>query len=395
MNRFVYDIPTKLFFGEGQIKHLRNLASSFGKNILFIYGGGSIKRNGLYDKIHSTLKGFNLIELDGVESNPKIKLVEVGISLCLDHQIDLILAVGGGSTIDTGKLISAGAVSKESPWDLVNNPKLITGSLPLITIGTIAGTGSEMNGNAVISNTETNEKINFYSYHFFPVFAICDPTYTYTVPKVLTAAGAIDTMSHVIEMYFQKEQGTFIQDGISEAVMKACLHYLPIVLENPEDFESRANLMWASTTALNRLTSFGKRGDYSLHHIEHVLSAHYNVSHALGIAILMPRWLAYILNDETVPLFNKFAKNVLSMKVSSIPFKTAKEAVLELYNLIANSGLPVTLPDVLITDNHLFQQIAKESEKMLTNSFVALNSSDINQILEDSMTPGIVFRNLN
>lgn len=392
MNRFVYDIPTKLFFGEGQIKHLSNLANSFGKNILFIYGGGSIKRNGLYDTIYSNLKDFNIIELDGVESNPKIELIEKGINLCLEYQIDLIVAVGGGSTIDTGKLISAGVVSKESPWDLVTNPKLITGSLPLIAIVTIAGTGSEMNGNAVISNTETNEKINFYSYHFFPKIAICDPTYTYKVPKLLTAAGAIDTMAHVIEMYFQKEQGTFIQDGISEAVIKACLHYLPIALETPEDFEARANLMWASTTALNRLTSFGKRGDFSLHHIEHILSAYYDVPHALGIAILMPRWLAHILNDETIHLFNKFAKNVLGMEVSSTSYKTAKEAVLKLYDFIESSGLPISLPDVDIIDDQLFQQMAEESEKMLDNSFVTLNTTDVIQILEDSLTPGITFR---
>lgn len=391
MNRFVYDIPTKLFFGEGQIKHLRKLANSFGKNILFIYGGGSIKRNGLYDTIFSSLEDFNIIELKGIESNPKIELIEKGIALCLEHNIEMILAVGGGSVIDTGKLISTGAVSKESPWDLVKNPKLITGSLPLITIVTISGTGSEMNGNAVISNTKTNEKINFYSYHFFPDIAICDPTYTYNVPNTLTAAGAIDTMAHVIEMYFQKEQGTFIQDSISEAVMKACLYYLPIVLENPENYEARANLMWSSTTALNRLTSFGKQGDFSLHHIEHTLSAYYDVPHALGIAILIPRYLAHILNNESLPLFEKFTKNVLNIEISSTPFESAKEAIMLLYNLIETSGLPITLPEVGIKDVCLFEKMSADSAKMLTNSFVPLNSSDINQILNDSMTQGVTF----
>lgn len=392
MNRFVYDIPTKLFFGEGQIKHLNNLAKSFGKNILFLYGGGSIKRNGLYDLIYSHLAEFNLIELNGIEANPKIELVEKGINLCHEHHIDLILAVGGGSVIDSGKLISAGAMSKTPPWTLVKNPKLILDSLPLMAITTISGTGSEMNGNAVISSSDTNEKINFYSYHFFPDFAICDPTYTYEVPPALTAGGAIDTISHAIEMYFQEEQGTFIQDGISESVMKACLHYLPTVLKSPRDYESKANLMWASTTALNRLTSFGKRGDYSLHHIEHILSAYYDIPHALGIAILMPRWLAYTLNANTVSVFNKFAKNVLGLEVSSTPYKTAKEAILMLYDFIESSELPLTLPEVGITDQQLFAKMAEEAEKMLNNSFVTLNDYDVTQIFEDSMTPGVTFR---
>ncbi|MDD4376905.1 MAG: iron-containing alcohol dehydrogenase, partial [Eubacteriales bacterium] len=276
MQNFNYSIPTKIYFGKGQIKNLSRI-KEIGKRVLMVYGGGSIKKNGIYNKALDILKenDIEVFELAGVEPNPKIESVREGVTLCLENKIDVVLAIGGGSTIDCSKIIAAGAKFKGDPWELVLDGGKIKSALPVVTILTLAATGSEMDAFAVISDMSKNEKLGTGSDFVKPAFSILDPEYTFSVSKRQTAAGTADIMSHVFEVYFTREKDGFIQARFCESILKTCIKYGPIALENPEDYEARANLMWASSLAINGLLSYGADVQWRVHPIEHELSAFY------------------------------------------------------------------------------------------------------------------------
>ena len=219
MENFDFKAYTEMLFGKGQISKLPEVINRYGKNVLLAYGGGSIKRNGIYDEVKKLLKDCNVIELDKIEPNPRIETVRRGVSLCKENNIDVILAVGGGSTIDCAKVVAAGAFYDKDPWDLVTNPEKIDKVLPIVTILTLAATGSEMNGNAVISKMDTNEKLGTASINMKPQVSILDPEYLYTLPSIQTAAGTADIMSHVFENYFKNTEGAFVQDKFSEGLL--------------------------------------------------------------------------------------------------------------------------------------------------------------------------------
>ncbi len=279
MDNFVFHAYTQMNFGKGQIEKLPELLKAYGRNVLLTYGGGSIKKNGIYDKIYEILKDFNIVELGGIEPNPKIESVELGVKLCKENNIEVILAVGGGSTIDCSKVIGAAYYYNGPAWDIVKNPGLIEKVMPIVTVLTIAATGSEMNKNAVISNMATNEKIGTASMKMIPQASILDPEYLYSLPAIQTSAGVADIMSHVFESYFKKCEDAFIQDKFSEGILEACIKYCPIALKEPTNYEARANIMWASSMALNGLCGAGKAGSWSCHPIEHELSAFYDITH--------------------------------------------------------------------------------------------------------------------
>ncbi|MBQ4234744.1 MAG: iron-containing alcohol dehydrogenase, partial [Firmicutes bacterium] len=244
MINYVHDIPTKVYFGKGQICHLDESLRPYGKNILLTYGGGSIKKTGLYDQIMAILKdgGFNVTELSGIEPNPRIESVARGIKLCKDNDIDAVLAVGGGSTIDCSKAICGGVFFEgDDLWSMVKERKVPKKSLPLVVILTISATGSEFDAGAVISNMTTNEKLSASFRH--PAVSICDPEYTYTVSKYQTASGAADIMSHIMEDYFSVTPDSDLADGICETVLKSVIRNLPVALAGPDNYEARANLM--------------------------------------------------------------------------------------------------------------------------------------------------------
>lgn len=387
MNNFVYDIPTKIFFGEGQLKKLPKLVDPFGKKILLVYGGGSIKRSGLYDEILQHLSECEVFELSGIEPNPRIESVRKGGELCKEHDIDLVLAVGGGSVIDAAKAIAAAAKYEGDPWEFVLDRRLITAALPLITVLTLSATGSEMNFHSVITNFDTKEKIGTGNYYTYPHASILDPTYTYSVPNNQTAAGTADIMSHTFENYFSSTQTAYLQDRLAEDILKLCIHYLPIALEEPENYEARANLMWAATTALNGTTSFGKGGAWSCHAMEHILSAYYDITHAVGLAILTPRWMAYVLNNETVDRFATYAHNVWQIPMTEDKFAMAHEAIDKTYQFFADSGLPMTLPEVGIDETYL-EEMAEKVAPRLTQSYVPLKAEDVLAIYQACLTPG-------
>lgn len=381
MDNFIFHAYTKMLFGKGQIKMLPEAIHEFGHRVLLVYGGGSIKKNGIYDSIHELLFGDTLIELAGVEPNPRIDTVRKGIRLCRDNQIDVILAVGGGSTIDCSKAIAAGYFYDGDPWDLVEDHSKINRVLPVVTILTLAATGSEMNKNAVISNPEKNEKRGMASLKMIPKISILDPQYLYSLPAIQTAAGTADIMSHVFESYFKREKGAFIQDRFSEGILEACIKYCPIALEHPDDYEARANLMWASSMALNGLTGSGKGGPWSCHPMEHELSAFYDITHGVGLAILTPRWMRYILNEDTVDKFVEYGVNVWKLDRTIDRYVLANMAIDKTYEFFQKINLPMTLSEVGINDEK-FDIMAEHAVKFggLKDAYVPLKKDDVVKI---------------
>lgn len=391
MKNFNFHAYTEILFGEGQIEKLPEKLAAYGKNVLLVYGGGSIKKNGIYDRLCSLLGDFHITELPGVEPNPKIETVREGVRLCRENKTDVVLAVGGGSTIDCSKAIAGAVFYEGDAWDIVEDNTKITEVLPIVTVLTLAATGSEMNKNAVISNMSQNKKLGTSSMKFIPQVSVLDPTYTYGVSRLQTASGTADIMSHVLENYFKSEPDTFIQDRISEGILETCIHYCPAALKQPDDYAARANLMWASTLALNGLCGSGKGQSWTCHPIEHELSAFYDITHGVGLAIVTPRWMRYILNETTVDRFVDFAVNVWHLEpagaVSDLSLaqkmSLAEQSIVCLEQFFKDCGLPSTLSEVGIDRTHLREMSeAAVLHGGLENAYVPLTPEDVEHILE-------------
>lgn len=403
---FNYVVRTDVRFGKGQIKSLPELVAKYNKdslgllgtinsnehpNVLLVYGGGSIKKNGIYDDAIKGLEACKVIELNGIEPNPKIDKIREGAKLCKENNIDVVVAIGGGSVIDSSKMIAAGAFYEGDPWDMVLDSKKIGKVLPVIAILTISATGSESNKNAVISNMETNEKLGTSSKEFIPRAAICDPTYLYSLPAMQTAAGTADIMSHVFEQYFRKDTGAYLTQSFCESILKTCIKYCPVALQEPDNYEARANLMWASTTALNSLMSCGTSGAWTCHPIEHELSAYYDITHGVGLAIITPRWMRYILNKDTVLKFAQYGHNVWNIRGEVYDIETlskgelsiiANEAINRTEMFFEACGIPMTLTEIGIDESKI-DLMAEDTIKYndLSNAFVPLTKEDVSKIL--------------
>ena len=386
MNNFYYNIPTQVFFGKGQIKNLGKNLKKLSDRVLLVYGGGSIKKNGLYEKVIDELKnsGIEWKELPGVEPNPRIQSVRKGADLCKEYQLGAILAVGGGSTIDCSKAIASGACYDGDPWDQVLDSRKITKALPVASVLTLAATGSEMDGYAVISDLEKNEKWGTGSEITKPVFAIMDPEYTFSVPKNQTAAGTADIMSHTFENYFTREKGAYLQSRFCESVLKTCIKYVPIALEHPDDYEARANLMWCSSMAINGICSYGEDTAWSVHPMEHELSAFYDITHGVGLAILTPNWMEYVLNEETVWRFVEYGKNVWDLTEGS-DMDIAKKAIEKTRAFFKSLGLPGSLHEIGIGEEHFDTMAEKAAKGGLEYGFIPLLKEDIKKIYQMSL----------
>ncbi len=381
MNRFDFCVPTDIRFGEGQVECLAKEIEKYGKRVLMVYGGGSIKKIGLYDKIYEVLKDFEIYELPGIEPNPRLTSVEKGARICKDKNIDVVLAVGGGSTIDASKHIACAAYYDGDAWDMVLDRSLVTKALPIFTVLTICATGSEMNPGAVISNEETKEKLEISSPLLYPTLSVCDPTYLYSLPLVQTAAGTADIVSHIFEQYFQPNDGAYITDRLSEAALATCFKYGPVALSEPDNYEARSNLMWTSSIALNHLFTVGKGGAWSVHPIEHELSAFYDITHGVGLAILTPKWMRYVLSDKTVKRFAMFARNVFNVNEAD-DYKAANCGIDKVEEFFVELGLPKTLTELGIDDRD-FAKMASEAVRtsgLATRSYVKLNEKDVENI---------------
>ena len=385
MDNFVYDIPTKVFFGRGQLAALANLVPQYGKKAMLVYGGGSIKRNGIYGNICMLLEqaGISHVDLSGVEPNPSLDTVNRGIAICRREQADVIVAVGGGSSIDCAKAVAVGTCYDGDPWDFVVDPSRMKAALPVIAVVTIAATGSEMDHIAVITNNRTQEKIGTRSQVMRPRAAILDPTFTFTVPAYQTACGTADIMSHVLESYFSNTEA-FLQDRAAEALLKTCIEFGPRALTNPENYEARANLMWAASWAINDFLKVGKSVQWSVHPIEHQLSAVYNITHGAGLAILTPHWMEYVLNDRTVHKFARLAVNVWLVPELSDEYAMAREGIARLKTFLKELGLQERLSELQIDETH-FQEMAIKAAAQLKGSYVPLNAENIKKIYQASL----------
>ena len=382
MNDFTFKIPTDIRFGKDAIECLPEELAEYGKRVLFVYGGGSIKKTGLYDKVRELLSSFDVFELGGIEPNPKLTSVEKGTKICKEEGIDVILAVGGGSVIDASKHIACSACSSSSPWELMMDRSKIKGALPIAVVLTICATGSEMNSGAVITNEDTKEKLEINSPLLYPRLSICDPTYLFTLPARQTAAGVVDIFSHVLEQYFQPNDGAYITDALSEAVMKTVIKYGKLAIDVPDDYEARSNLMWASTLALNHLLTVGKGGGWSVHAIEHVVSAYYDITHGVGLAVITPKWMKYVLSEDNSKRFAGFARNVWGIGGDD-DMKVAKEGIKKTEQFFRALGMPNSLHEEGIGNDRI-DEMAKEAYRTnngFERAYVKLTVEDIKNIL--------------
>lgn len=384
MQNFVYDIPTVVYFGKGQIEKLGKLAGSIGKRALIVYGGGSIKRNGLFDAAKGLLEkeGVECHEFGGVDPNPRIESVRSGVKYCREHDIDVLIPIGGGSVIDCAKIIAAGVKYPGDAWELAEDTKKIRDALPVITVLTIAATGTEMDFYAVITNQDLNAKVSIDSRWLFPKYSIMDPSYTETVSAYQTASGAVDIMAHIFEVYFQKCGDTYIQDQIMEGLMRTVVKYGPIAIDEPDNYDARANLMWASSWAINGMIACGKLGAWVCHPIEHQLSAFYDVTHGMGLAVIIPHWMEKILDDSIVDVFVSYGVNVFGIDKTLPKYDIAKAAIKETRKWYDSMNIPKTLRELGINDKDKFDIMAEKASKGLDKAYCPLTKQDVLDIYE-------------
>ncbi len=382
MQNFMYHIPTKVHFGRGEIGKLAEEIKAWGTRVLLVYGGGSIKRIGLYDRVVGILNENDIpfMELGGVDPNPRVTSVEEGVKLCREHKLDVLLPVGGGSVIDCAKLIAAGTLSgSDDMWGIVTGKAAIGKVLPVITVLTLAATGSEMDTSAIITNLETQEKTGPSNPGMRPKVSIMDPEYTFTVSRKQTAAGTADIMSHALEVYFNNNKGAFLQSRFAEAVLKTCVAYGRRACENPEDYEARANLMWAGSWAINGLLTKGSPVGWSVHAMEHELSAYYDIVHGVGLAVLIPHWLRHMLREDNVWKYVEYGVNVWGIDESLPDMEIAERAIEATGKYFRDMGLPETLRDVGVDDSR-FEVMAKRAGAGLGKAFVVMGEGDVLEI---------------
>jgi alcohol dehydrogenase len=385
MNNFIFHNPTQLIFGRGQIQKLEEKIDQLGQKILVVYGGGSIKKTGLYDKVVTVLKskGAAISELPGIEPNPRLTTVNKGINICKQKEIDWILAIGGGSVIDASKAIAIGAKYEGDVWDFYNQKAFPTAALPLGTILTLAATGSEMNPMSVVTNWETQQKHGGYT--TYPTFSILDPENTFSVPKEQTIYGSCDIMSHVFEQYFSHTDNIPLQTRFAESIMKTVIENVELAITNPHDYDARANLLMCGTFALNGVLSAGVVTDWATHSIEHAVSAVYDIPHGGGLAILFPNWMKYVYKED-VERFARFATEVWGIdtegKSNDAIALEGIEAVRSFFNKI---GAPSRLADYNITDEKLDVMAEKAVPFGPIGNFKKLNKDDVYQILKMSL----------
>lgn len=361
MDNFTYYVPTRIHFGEGAVKHLHDEIVAIGKNVLLVYGGGSIKRTGVYDAVMEQLSDCNVLELSGVEPNPRLATVEAGALICKENKIDVVLAVGGGSTIDCSKAICAAAYYDGNPWDFIVDTSLIKKALPLCDVLTLSATGSEMDATAVITNPAFKDKRGFGSGHLHPRVSILDPTYTYSVSKYQTASGTADIMSHIFEAYFNHIEDAYVSSELAISLLKTCVKYGKVAYDDPTNYEARANLMWTSSLAINGLISCGSKKAWSCHPMEHVLSAYYDVTHGAGLAMLTPKWMRYVLEEKTLDKFVTYGCEVWGIDSTLDKNEIANMAIDKTEAFFTSLDLPRTFAEINIPADANLEEMAQSA----------------------------------
>ena len=387
MQNFDYMTPTRLIFGKESIVKLPEVMRPLGKRVLLTYGGGSIKRSGLYDRVKELLKEFEIFELSGIQPNPKYDpSVLDGVRICKEKQVDVILAVGGGSVLDCSKAIAAGAKYDGDPWDLITSKVKAQAALPVVDVLTLAATGSEYDPFGVISRTETNDKIGYGDPLLYPVCSILDPVYTFSVSKKQTAAGCADAMNHTIEQYFVADS-TLLNDGFCESMLKSLMVNARKCIDNPEDYTARAEMMLCCTYGCNGILALGNSySGWPCHGIEHALSAYYDITHGEGLAIITPRWMKHILSEKTLERFVAFGTGVFGIDPALPEMEIAEKAIQSIHDFYREIGLPMTLREVGIDGSRIDEMAHHIAvNEGLENAWAPLHEEDIAAILRDCL----------
>lgn len=382
---FTFHNTTKILFGSGREQEVGAEASAFGSRVLLHYGGGSIKRSGLYDRVNASLEaaGLQVFELSGVKPNPRLSLVREGIRICREQHIDLILAVGGGSVIDSAKAIGVGALYDGDVWDFYTGKSSPEASLPVATILTIPAAGSESSTGSVITNEEGGYKRAYNSQHSYPVFSILDPKLAFTLPSYQIACGTTDILAHMIERYFTNVKHVGITDELLEGGMRNILRHAPRLLKDPEDYDTWSEVMWTGTIAHNNLLDTGRIGDWASHDIEHELSGMFDIAHGAGLAIIIPAWMKLTMHHD-IGRFVRFAVQVMGVSPNpEDPEGVAAEGIERLEAHLRGMGLAVRLSEVDITEA-AFEELADKGTAGDTKSFgnfVRIGKSEFLKIL--------------
>ena len=387
MQNFTYYTPTKVAFGKDVEQKVGELVrEQGGRKALVHFGGQSAQKSGVLDRVCESLKqaGVEYVMLGGVVPNPRLSLVYEGISLCREKGVDFLLAVGGGSVIDSAKAIAYGLANDCDVWDLFNGKRLPNGAYPVGVVLTIAAAGSEMSNSCVITNDKEGLKKPCNSEFGRCRFAVMNPELTYTLPPYQTACGCADILMHTIERYFTREQTMALTDGIAETLLKTVMHYAKILKQEPENYEARAEVMWAGSLSHNGLTGCGGTGDFACHMLEHELSGMFDVAHGAGLTALWGSWARYVLSTD-VQRFAQFAQNVMGISgENKEPEQTALEGISQLEHFFSEMGLPVSIKDlgIQITEQEI-QKMADLCSNYGTHTigrFKELNREDMVKI---------------
>ncbi|MDF9866928.1 alcohol dehydrogenase YqhD (iron-dependent ADH family) [Bacilli bacterium PM5-3] len=384
MENFVYENPTKIIFGKNTEKKVGEEVALCSKNVLLHYGGSSIKKSGLYDTVINSLKenNINYIELGGVVPNPRLSMVNEGIEICKENNIDFVLAVGGGSVIDSAKAIAAGVKYNGDVWDFFSKGVVCKDSLPLGTILTLPATGTEMNSRCVITKDNTLEKrgTSFVN----PTFSILNAELCATLPKHQVANGVVDMLAHLMERYFTNSKNVEITDRMIESVMKTIVELGPDVYHNPSDYDKYSQIMWAGTVAHNFSLCVGRETDWATHQMEHELSGMYDVAHGAGLAVLFPAWMKYVYKHD-INRFAMFASRVFNVELNYFDLEeTALKGIEALQDFYRKLDMPLTLSDLNVDENSI-DKLASDTtrnDKITQGNFVKLKTADVKEILK-------------
>jgi len=390
MLNFEHHLPTKIFFGKGQIKNLGIEVKKYGERVLIIYAKDSLIKNNksnsgwmakIYNEVIKQLSGISIYELGEVEPNPKLPRIYEGIEICKQKKVDIVLGVGGGSSIDCAKAIAVGAKYEGDVWDFWLKKEKIKKALPIATILTLSATSSEYNNNSIVSNPKTREKLSLTDGFLFPKFSIIDPTFTYTCPKIQITYGIVDSMVHVFDQYFSNTLNTPLQDRFAEAILKTLIENARLFLKRPMEYDIRANIMWAAAWAMNYTVARGKIGDPSTHVMEHEVSGVYDISHAAGIAILWPRWAKYVYRD-LVYKFAHFAKEVWGLQKGKKTYEQlALEGIDKTEQFFKELEMPDSFNDVSIIDDKEFEYMAKAIIKRRSGTLGTIKTLNVTDII--------------
>jgi alcohol dehydrogenase YqhD (iron-dependent ADH family) len=382
MENFTFLSPTKIIFGRGAEVETGRETAALARRVLLHYGGGSARRSGLLDRVCDSLRGAGVefVELGGVRPNPRLSLVREGIRLCCEKELTMVLAVGGGSVIDSAKAIAIGVPWTGDVWDFYLKKARPQEALPVGVVLTIPAAGSEASNGSVITNEQGLFKKDAGGECLRPRFAIMNPELTFTLPPFQTACGAADIMAHVMERYFTRVTGVDFTDRMCEALLRTIIDNVPAALARPDDYDARAQIMWASTIAHNDLLGTGRIGDWATHCIEHEVSGIYDVAHGAGLAVLFPAWMRHVYRLD-IARFARFAVEVWGVEPSfQQPERTALEGIGRTREFFHSIGLPVTLSELGVPDARFGEMAGKATAAGPVGNFTRLGAAEVEAI---------------